>query len=128
MLAPGAWTRIVAISRHVKRELVEAYSIPEEAIELIYNGVDLKAFDPVRAADGRAAARRALGLAATDKVILFVGTGFRRKGLDLLILALAKMETHAKLVVIGRDGATRAYRSLARSCGVGDRVLFAGSR
>lgn len=131
MLAPGAWTRIVAISRSVRRELVEAYAIPEHAIEIVYNGVDLQALTPSKAARGRAAVRAELGLPADDPVVLFVGTGFRRKGLDALLQAhalLVKRRPAARLLVVGRDGRTRAYRARARALGIGDRVTFAGSR
>lgn len=126
MLAPGSWTRIVAISRIVKKELVDAYAIPEEAIEVIYNGVDLAAFDPAKAKAGREAVRASLGIGPKDRMVLFVGTGFRRKGLDVLIQAVAPLD--AKLVVVGRDGRARAYRSLAVRSKCGPRVIFAGQR
>lgn len=131
MLAPGAWTRIVAISRSVRRELIEAYAIPEHAIEIVYNGVDLQALTPEKAQQERAAMRTELGLPAGDPVVLFVGTGFRRKGLDVLLQAhamLVKKRPDARLLVVGRDGRARAYRARARALGIGNRVTFAGSR
>lgn len=131
MLAPGAWTRIVAISRSVRRELIDAYGIPEHAIEIVYNGVDLQALTPAKAAQGRAAVRAELGLPAGEPVVLFVGTGFRRKGLDVLLdahAALVRSRPGARLLVVGRDGRTGAYRRRARALGIADRVVFAGSR
>ena len=127
MLERGSWKRIVALSQRGKRELVEAYAIPASEIEVIPNGVDLVRWNPAMAAEGRAASRAKFGLSATDRVLLFVGTGFRRKGLDTLIGALAALEG-VKLLVVGRDGAERSYRRHAARLGLKDRVIFAGQQ
>lgn len=125
MLRPGAWKRIVAISEGGKRELIAAYGIPADAIEVIPNGVDLAAYSPEKAAAGRAETRARLGIHAADRVVLFVGTGFRRKGLATLIDAMPEVPG-ARLVVVGRDGAMREYERQAR--GRDARVLFAGEQ
>ncbi len=65
-------------------------------VEVVYNGVDLERFrpDPTR----RAALRAELGI--QGPLALFVGNGFRRKGLDVAIAALPRGWT---LGVIGND-------------------------
>lgn len=65
-------------------------------VEVVYNGVDLVRFRPDPQA--RAAVRAELG--AEGPVALFLGNGFRRKGLDLAIAALPPGWT---LWVVGHD-------------------------
>ncbi len=65
-------------------------------VEIVYNGVDLARFRPDPAV--RAAVRAELG--ASGPVALFLGTGFRRKGLDTAIAALPPGFT---LWVAGKD-------------------------
>lgn len=67
-----------------------------ERVEIVYNGVDLARFRPDPAI--RVATRSALG--AQGPVALFLGTGFRRKGLDVAIEALPPGWT---LWVAGKD-------------------------
>ena len=66
---------------------------------MLYNGVDLERFHPSRRATEGAALRAELG-AGDAPVWLFVGSGFRRKGLDTALRALA--------------GAARRRRALGR--------------
>lgn len=104
-LAPRASLRIVAVSRRVKEEAIRHYGVPAEKIAVIYNGVDGGEFHPDPAA--RARMRRELGLREDDYVLLFCGTGFRRKGLDFAIRAVDRVPS-AKLLVAG-EGRPRAH-------------------
>ncbi len=72
-----------------------------QRVEVVYNGVDLERFRPDPAA--RARVRAELGLARP--VACFLGTGFRRKGLDVAIAALPDDYT---LLVVGGDRPWRA--------------------
>lgn len=131
MLAPEAWKRIVAISKVGKRELVEAAGIDPAAIEVIYNGIELAAWNREAAAAGRETARNALGLAPGDEAILFVGSGFARKGLDVLLDAFARIgaaRPAAKLVVVGADRRVDRWKRRAAALGIAARVNFAGVR
>ncbi len=72
--------------------------------------------------------RKGLGISPEDFVVLFVGTGFFRKGLGPLIRALGLLKRRgkeAKLLIAGRS-APRPYRRLARALGVEGWLLFAG--
>ncbi|NNM88517.1 MAG: glycosyltransferase family 4 protein [Phycisphaerae bacterium] len=64
-------------------------------------------------------------LAPQDRVVLFAGHDFRRKGLAWAIRTLAITETPWKLLVVGL-GKTREYLRLAQSLGLADRVIFVG--
>jgi UDP-glucose:(heptosyl)LPS alpha-1,3-glucosyltransferase len=117
---------IVAISRRGKAEIERLYATSPERVSLVYNGVDLERFHPDDRARFGLATRDALGLAADSWVILFVGSGFERKGLRPLLEGLGRVDdARCQLVVAGR-GDTRPYRGLARRVGIGDRVTWVG--
>ena len=119
---------IVAISRAGKVEIERLYATPPARVSLVYNGVDLARFHPDNRARLGRAAREALGLAREAWVILFVGSGFERKGLAPLLRALAQLaDERCRLVVAGK-GDARPYRKLARRLGLGARVSWVGPR
>ena len=118
--------KIIANSRMVQDDLAAAYGIGPEKVALIPNGIDLRRFNPQSRAADRAAMRAELGLDESDRVILFVGSNFLRKGVRETIRALARVKD-AILVVLGRDDAT-PWRKLAEDHGVADRVRFPGTR
>jgi UDP-glucose:(heptosyl)LPS alpha-1,3-glucosyltransferase len=112
--SPECTGRIIANSHRGKREIVEHYGYPAERIDVIHNGVDCNRFRPPKAK------------APSDGVMmLFVGTGFERKGLGFCIRVLALLPTHVHLQVIGK-GSISQYEALARSMGVLERVHFSG--
>jgi glycosyltransferase involved in cell wall biosynthesis len=77
----------------------------------------------------RGAARASHGLAASDKVVIFVGRLEQAKGVEQLVDSLELLAKHSppiRLVVIG-DGSQRdAMEERARRSGVLDRIVFAG--
>ena len=78
-----------------------------------------------------AALRAELGFAAGEPVVLFLGTGYARKGLDLLIdafPALLAREPRARLLVVGYDSARASFEQRARELGIAGRVTFSGGR
>jgi len=130
-LAPGAYRRIIANSDMVKRDVIARYAVPAHAIETIYNGVDLERFHPRRRAAEGAELRAELGLGPEHRVVLFLGTGYGRKGLDLLLDAfptLARERPEAHLVVVGFDSARPRYEARAKALGLAQRVTFLGGR
>ena len=119
--------KIVAISEMVKRDIVDYYGIPEEEVEVIYNGVDTEYFHPRNKAY-REKIRSLYGLSPHDVVLIFVSHNFRLKGLRYLIQALSlikKRNGNVKLLVVGRDN-KRPYWHLAERVGCGKDVFFAG--
>lgn len=63
-------------------------------------GVDLQRFDAARLAPAAAAARARLGIAATDRVIVFIGRVTRDKGIVELVAAFRALQG-AVLVLVG---------------------------
>jgi UDP-glucose:(heptosyl)LPS alpha-1,3-glucosyltransferase len=106
---------IIANSRRGKEEIVRHFGFPEERIHVVYTGVDSQRFKP------RPRAQR-----SENFVLLFVGTGFERKGLRFCVQALAQLPSHFKLNVVGK-GDTTPYRRLAHRLGVAERIEFLGA-
>lgn len=127
--SPGAFRRVIVNSEMVKRDIMARHGVPAEAIAVIYNGVDLRQFLPGRP-EG-AALRASLGWGPEHLVLLFLGSGFGRKGLDRLLPAFARVaesRPQARLLVVGRDRGQLAYERRAVALGLGDRVRFLGER
>jgi glycosyltransferase involved in cell wall biosynthesis len=96
-------------------------------IAVVPTGVDLARFRPT----ARAAARQALGLPATDPLVLYVGRLDREKSVDRVLLAfdrLAGTLGRAQLWLVGQGKESEALRRMAGHLAAGDRVHFAGVR
>jgi UDP-glucose:(heptosyl)LPS alpha-1,3-glucosyltransferase len=122
---------VITNSELVRRDVLARYGLDPGRVRTIHNGVDLERFHPrLRARVGRE--RRAeWGLSESDLVVLFLGTGYGRKGLDLLIPAFARLAAvrgDARLVVAGYDSARRRYEHQAERAGIAARTRFLGGR
>lgn len=117
---------IIAVSGKVKNDLMRIYSIPEHRIRVIYNGVDPIRFTPSRREKARVVIRDQWRIPRTATVVLFIGSGFKRKGLDRL-LAIWKSQRLQKtwLLVVGDDAGIARYRKLAETAGQG-RIILTG--
>ncbi|HUH82030.1 MAG TPA: glycosyltransferase family 4 protein [Solirubrobacteraceae bacterium] len=114
----------VCVSEGVADEVRRHYPRLAGRVMTIHNGVDTERFRPGRLREEAAALRERLGLAAEEPVALFVGGEWERKGLRLVIEALAGAPEWA-LVVAG-DGDRARYEGLARSLRVAERVRWLG--
>lgn len=121
----AAGGKIITNSHRCKSEFIQYYGIPSDSIAVIHNGVDQEAFSPLQRPDLGPEVRKSLGVSPDEPVILFVGTGFERKGLDTLIRALGTLRSRsrARLIVVGR-GDRDACSALAAAHGVEDRLLW----
>lgn len=118
--------RIIANSNMVKNQIMRHYGIPHERITLIYNGVDLKRFRPENRHIWNIAIRERLAIPKDSVMLLFVGSGFKRKGLGTLMKAVSLARRQdIVLMVIGGDDIS-AYKKLADSYGISERVHFQG--
>lgn len=123
----GGCRRVLANSRMVRDEILRYYGMPETAIQVIYTGVDLGRFRPASSPAARRALREERGAAPDDRVVLFAGSGFERKGLPFLLEAVGRMGRTGglRVWVLGKGDVGRAG-SLATRLGIADRVRFAG--
>lgn len=120
--------QIVAIARRGKHEIESLYGVAPERVAVVYNGVDLERFHPRNRATLRGLARAEAGISGDAWTVLFVGSGFDRKGLSTAIEALARLDDReSRLLVIGR-GDVGPLQRLGESLGVGSRISWLGPR
>lgn len=128
IFARGRYKHVIAISQLSGREIRSLYGTPEKDITVVYNGVDLTRFTPDNRDRCGKPVREELGIPADAWVVLFVGSGFERKGLGPLIEGFAGLARRsARMVVVGK-GDTSPYRAMAERFGVGDRMIWVGPR
>jgi glycosyltransferase involved in cell wall biosynthesis len=121
--ALGSVDKIIAVSNYTKNKILQAYHVPPEMVEVVYNGVDFNGYAITQ--EDLDEARKQLGLPNLP-VILFVGrVDDPRKGLDVLIQAFRKVldKVDASLLVVGKGDQTTA-RDLAGPAL--DRIMFIG--
>lgn len=118
---------VVALSPAQVEVLRRTYGRVHPPIVVIPNGVDLDRFRPPTAEERRHA-RAQFHLDDEDRVVLFVGHEFERKGLPVAIAALAHATTVLLLVAGGTQQSIADQRAQAERLGVADRVLFMGPR
>ena len=119
---------IIANSRLCKNQALDYYSVPEKKVEVIYNGVDRKRFNPAVREAYRSDVRTQLSIGDDQIVILYVSRNYKRKGLHVLIQALSLIKDRPdglKVVVVGRENSL-PYQRLAIQYGVRDNLLFVG--
>lgn len=119
---------VVAISRMTKREIERLYRTPADRVSVVHNGVDLERFAPSLRERHHAATREALGIPREAWCVLFVGTGFERKGLGPLVEGVARLSPPEAWLIVAGKGATEAYRTAAERHGCGPRVAWVGPR
>jgi UDP-glucose:(heptosyl)LPS alpha-1,3-glucosyltransferase len=119
--------RVLAVSARVRDEVVADYRVPRERVTVIYNGVDLERFHPARRASLGPAARQALGVPEDTRLCAAIGSGFRRKGFDLLLRLWADTPPpQTTLVLVGDDERLASWRRAAALLGAN--VLVTGPR
>ncbi len=119
---------VVAISRQGKAEIERRFGTDPERVTLIYNGVDLERFHPENRARHRKPAREELGIADEAWTVLFVGSGFERKGLGPLLEGFARVADPGSRLVVAGKGDVPRYQRLASRLGLDGRVVWTGPR
>ena len=105
---------IIANSHRGKEEIIHHYGFPGERIFVVHNGADCERFKP------------SLRAARDEFVLLLVGSGFLRKGVEFAIRALARLPSRVRLRIAGKGRSSR-YLRLAQKLGVAQRVEFLGT-
>jgi len=118
--------KIVAVSAEVKRDIMFNYGVPSDRISVLYNGVDHRRFHPEKRAQSGQSVRARWNIPSHAPLVLFIGSGFRRKGLDrLLSIWNSPKLVSVYLLVVGSDARLGRYRAWADSIRPG-RIVFAG--
>ncbi|MGQ0803219.1 MAG: glycosyltransferase [Actinomycetota bacterium] len=102
---------MVASTDEEREQLVALYGADRDRIEIVPPGVDHRVFAP----GDRDAARGALGLEPTDRILLFVGRIQPLKGAGLAVRALAELgDARTTLLVVGGPSGPEGEAELDR--------------
>jgi len=122
---------VIAVSHAVEVSIKRAPLVRTwPAVHVIHHGPELSTNGPLTR-ESRSRARRSLGLREGALVIGNVGNFTPKKDHRNLLEATARAAVHhreVQLVLVGSGPLERALRDDARSMGLSERVVFAGSR
>ena len=105
---------IIVNSEMARREILEHFQFPGNRIHLVRNGIDLDRYGRGQ----RSATRERFGIKPDDTLLLFVGSGWERKGLRFVLRAYHRLKApRVRLLVVGKGKPPLA---------VPDGVIFAG--
>lgn len=118
-------------SHMVKQEVLSCYSVDPKKIHVVHNGVEWydmqKDFEVWLEKKSKVAA--ILNLDPTTYHFLFIGNGYKRKGLDILLQALSLINREDfHLSIIGKDKQLPDYILKAKKWGLSSKVSFYGQR
>jgi UDP-glucose:(heptosyl)LPS alpha-1,3-glucosyltransferase len=108
---PANTRLVIANSRMVRDEILSHFSFPQDRVQVVYNGIQ-----PFANLPPRDEARRQFGLDPQTFCVLFLGTGWERKGLATAIKAMEMLDD-TTLLVAGRGPADLYRSSKARFLG-----------
>jgi len=117
---------IVANSQMVKSEIIQTYGISSKNIKVIYNGIPVKSCDYYYSYKK---IYKEFSYIDSKKIILFVGSGFSRKGVDSFLKIISLLKTIEVIAfVIGYDKNINKYIDTSSNLGLRDIVNFIGPR
>jgi glycosyltransferase involved in cell wall biosynthesis len=122
LLYAKMFDKIVCLSRN----MMQYYSkwLPKSKMNYVYNTGDIDLEDDLRAIEKQ----EIISFKGDGILIGMNGVLIRRKGMDLMLEALAKLPDRYKLFLVGDGKDKKTFESLAKKLGVDDRVYFAGSK
>lgn len=130
VFAPASPTQILMISKVQQPFFEKHYATPKERFHLLPPGIAPDRRAPPEAPQIRGDFRAEFGLGADDLLLLQVGSGFKTKGLDRSLQALAhlpdELRRRTRLIAIGQDEPS-TFRRMAAGLGLAERVdILAG--
>lgn len=118
---------IVTVSYAMKDELIQL-GFPREKIQVSYNGVDPKKYNPEMVTkDQKRRIRESYGIKEADLMILFLGRLVGVKGIDKLIMSMPHVLSrypNVKLVIVGVGELQEYLANLTRTMRLNDYVKF----
>ena len=132
VFARGASTEILLIAHGEKDNFMDFYDTEPERFHPISPGIDRRELFAQRPSVAeKCRLRKNLGVGEGGLLVLAVGSRFRTKGVDRMMLSLrhlpGELSDRTRLAIIGQGNA-RPYQRLAERLGIGKRVAFLGPR
>ncbi len=129
MFAREGHRRVLAVSRLAADEVALDYRVPAQELAVIYNGVDAERFNPGRRPELGPSVRAELGIDDDAPLCAAIGSGFTRKGFDILLALWRRSPpAGAMLVLVGDDERLAGWRQQAAEPPLAGRVIVTGPR
>lgn len=107
-------------------EYLAHYALPEFRYTVLPPGIEQDRRQPENHERLRAEVRGSLGVNANEILVLFLGSGFKVKGLDRALKAFATTPTSTRLMIVGNDDSVPYLRKLDPA--IRERVMVLGPR
>jgi UDP-glucose:(heptosyl)LPS alpha-1,3-glucosyltransferase len=118
--------RIITNSEMVKKNIIDSYGISSDKIITIYSGIELKDFDYEKSYERLSSE---FDFKKDTQIILFVGSGYKRKGVYEFLQIIAKLKNKDVIaIIIGKEKNIKYYQSIAIELSIQSRVIFTGAR
>ncbi len=131
VFGPDSTTEILLISDVEKPNFISYYGTAENRFHSLPPGICRDRVAQDNLYEARSIFRREFDFPDSAHLLLMIGSGFKTKGLDRSIRALAALPEHIRtnafLLVVGQ-GDTAPFRRLARKLGVEDHLKLFGGR
>ena len=131
VFAPESKTEILMISEVQQPLFIKHYATPEARFHLLPPGIAQDRRAPANAAEIRVEFRREFQLADDDRLLVQIGSGFKTKGLDRSLKALAalprELKKRTRLIAIGQDD-PKPFLLQVKALGLSDQVQILKGR
>lgn len=132
LFSANSSTTTLALAQPAVNEYIEAYQTPVENFHILPPGISK---DRINTGNTKSnLIRDELKLKPSDNILLFIGSGFKTKGLDRAIRALPQLNSKkatqqqtTHLVIAGQDK-NNQYKALAKQLNISEQVHFLGGR
>ena len=113
-----AAVRVIAVSMLTRNLLVNRYGVPQDKIDVVYNGVDLEP-----------AAYGIKRIERSERIVLYFGRITMQKGPEYFVRAAKRVldvEQNVRFVVAGTGDQAASMIEMAAALGIGGKVTFTG--
>lgn len=127
VFSPESRTQILMMSPVQMPMFINHYGTPENRFHMLPPGISRDRCAPPDATERRQRFREAQGIDQSELLLLQIGSGFRIKGVDRSLTALASLppalSARTRLFIIGQDKAD-PYLRRAQQLNIADRITF----
>ena len=122
--ASSTLSKVICVSNAVKADISRHYRVADGKLKVVYNGIDCGKYNEGREDD---CSKYENLLPTVQYRLIFVGSGYERKGLLPLLKAVSALPA-VGLIVVGKDRNVAKYQRLVKQWGIEQRCKFLGPR
>ena len=115
---------VIALSKGVRRDVIDRYSLKKDRVRMIYNPIDLEAIQSLSME--KADPLPGWTDDSNEHRIIAVGRLVPQKGFELLIEAVSQLDAPWRLLIIGEGIEDYNLKALAKNLGISKHVIMPG--